>query len=131
MKQITVLCDNKAGVMADILETLGENGININGISTERGNLNEIRIMVDNPEEAKDLLEKKKPYVIHLVDIVVLRLSDKPGELAKVTKTLSEKDINIEYAYGFGTEDGQGLVAIWTDAPSDEVRALLNQFNVA
>jgi hypothetical protein len=128
MKQLTILVDNKVGVMAEILSVLGENNVNVRGISTERGQLNEIRLIVDNPQQAKDILEKKKPYVVHLVDVVVLKLKDTPGELAKATKTLEDHKINIEYAYGFGREGEYGLVALWTSKPPEEVRNVLVGF---
>jgi hypothetical protein len=37
-------------------------------------------------------------------DVLAVRLSDHPGELAKVARKLAREKINIEYAYG--TSDG-------------------------
>jgi hypothetical protein len=63
-----------------------------------------IRVVVDQPEKALDLL-KEADYWVHVSDVLVLRLENRPGTLADVSKRFGEANININYVYGSGTSD--------------------------
>ncbi|MDH5402952.1 MAG: ACT domain-containing protein [Candidatus Heimdallarchaeota archaeon] len=130
MKQLTVLADNKVGSMASILRELAHHQINIKGISTERGNLSEIRLILDDPENAKEILEKIN-YTSHLVEVIVIELDNNPGELSKITDIISTNKINIEYIYGIDNNNSAtGLFAIHTSESTDKLKLLLKDFNL-
>lgn len=105
VKQLSVFVENKPGSLARIAGALGEESINIRALSVgEVGEYGIIRLIVDNPEKARDAL-KKRGYSVGLTDVLAVEMGDEPGSLANVTKILGESHINIEYAYAFITRE--------------------------
>ena len=129
MDQLSIFVENKVGSLSYLLHLISELNINVRSISTERANMSEIRLIVDNPEEAKEALEKEE-IKSHIVDVVVVELSDKPGELASIAATLDSAGVNIDYMYGVdNSEGGKGLFAIKTELEASELRKILSDFN--
>ncbi len=65
--------------------------------------------MPDDPDKAIDLL-KGKDYLFDSKEVVAIDITNKPGELSKMTKRLGEEGININYVYGsVSTGDGKCL----------------------
>lgn len=58
-----------------------------------------IRLLVDNPEKAIDCL-KSNDYLFDSKEVVAINLTNKPGELTKITKKFGEEQMNINYVYG-------------------------------
>ncbi len=130
MKQLTILADNNVGSLAEILGILGSKNINITGIISERGPLAEIRLIVDQPDEAKEHLEHLRGYVVHLVDVVKITLDSTSGSLAKVAKLLQKQKINVDYIYGLDTAGDQADIILHTSENPDKVRQLLKDYKV-
>ncbi len=58
-----------------------------------------IRLIVDKPEKAIDCL-KEKDYLFDSKEVVAIDITNKPGELTKITRKFGEEHININYVYG-------------------------------
>ncbi len=58
-----------------------------------------IRLLVDQTEKAVELLTQKD-YLFDTVQVIAIRLENRPGELAKITTKFGEAGININYVYG-------------------------------
>lgn len=58
-----------------------------------------IRILVDRPEAAVELLTEKE-YLFDSKDVIAVELENNPGTLAEITQKFGEKEININYVYG-------------------------------
>lgn len=58
-----------------------------------------IRLLVDDTERAVSLLEKGD-YLFDTVDVIAVKLENRPGELANITTRFGEAGININYVYG-------------------------------
>jgi hypothetical protein len=58
-----------------------------------------IRMLVDDTDKAVTLLSEHK-YIFDLMPVIALRLENRPGELAAITKKFGEEGININYVYG-------------------------------
>lgn len=68
-----------------------------------------IRLVVDQPEKAIELL-RKKDYLFDSKEVVSIDITNKPGEFLKITKKLGEASININYVYGSVSDsDGKCL----------------------
>ena len=88
--------------MAWIAEVLSKNSVNIRGISTDLGSTRPmIRVVTDDEASARSALKAAKLEFSER-EIEVVTLADRPGELAKVAKTLSKSGINIESLYILG-----------------------------
>jgi len=55
---------------------------------------------------AKAALSRVSGVSYELKDVIVVRLQDKPGELAKLTKRLARAAINVDSIYILGKERG-------------------------
>ncbi|MEZ4525258.1 MAG: ACT domain-containing protein [Desulfobacterales bacterium] len=58
-----------------------------------------IRLLVDQTEKTVELLTQKD-YLFDTVQVIAIRLENRPGELAKITTKFGEAGININYVYG-------------------------------
>lgn len=112
MDQITILVEDRPGALADICEAFGRNGVNIKAISAEGlGEAGVIRVITEDVNTAKRALGREG-FSYRVAEIVSIRLSDKPGELGKVTRRLADEEINIQYIYILGRENGATDIAL-------------------
>ncbi len=58
-----------------------------------------LRLLVDKTDKAMDLLSKNK-VIFDTMPVVALELSNRPGELAAITRKFGEEGVNINYVYG-------------------------------
>lgn len=58
-----------------------------------------IRMLVDDTDQALALLTEND-YLFDTVDVIAVKLENRPGELAKITTQFGEEGININYVYG-------------------------------
>jgi len=99
MKEITVVSENRVGVLADVCEALGSVGVNIEAISAQ-AILDKavIRIITNDETTAMGALEKAglKPSAS---EILTVKLRNRPGELAKLARRIAASAIDIESVY--------------------------------
>ena len=101
IKQISVFLENRKGRLFDVCSILGAHNINMRAITiAETESFGVLRIVVDKPEEAVEIL-KENSFTANLTDVVAVEVEDKPGGLAEVLKILADNDVNVEYMYGF------------------------------
>jgi hypothetical protein len=110
--QLSVYLDNRAGVLANLTEYLGAEGINIRALSVaESRDFGVIRMIVPDPSRVAELLSKKG-YNLQKVEVLALRVADEPGGLGKALRTLVDENINVEYLYTFLDKSGGQAVVI-------------------
>lgn len=115
MKQISVLTENKPGILADIALLLGNSGINIESISAETSaDTSVIRLMTNDERTASELLEKSGYKVIES-RVVLVSTEDKPGQLGRVAKRLANEGINIESIYLLSKRGDRHIFAMKLD----------------
>lgn len=101
INQISIFIENTKGRLAEVCTILGENKINIRALTiAESPEFGILRVVLDKPEEAKEIL-KKNGFIATSADIVAVEVSDDPGGLAKALKALADNNINVQYMYGF------------------------------
>jgi hypothetical protein len=102
--QIGVTLQNKPGTLAQLCSTLGKAGINISAmLAPEIRGKGRVRLLVDNPEKAKDALKAAKIRFSE-EEAVAIELDNRPGALGEVAEKLAQAKINIKYAYVTATE---------------------------
>ncbi|HIH18373.1 TPA: ACT domain-containing protein [Candidatus Micrarchaeota archaeon] len=117
MRQITIVADDKVGVLADISFILGKAKINIESLSAEvQGGKAMINISVKDEKKATRLLSANN-YKVLQSEILIVKVKDEPGELSKISKILSEGGVNIESLYLLARSSGFTLDAINVDKP--------------
>ncbi|MEM4347947.1 MAG: ACT domain-containing protein [Candidatus Anstonellaceae archaeon] len=99
MKQIAIIADDRVGLLADISYILGKAKINIEAISVQtQGDKGIINLTVKDDQKAMKMLSSNG-FQVFASDILLVRLKDEPGEMAKMTKILRDNHINIESLY--------------------------------
>ena len=115
MKPISIVCDDKIGLLADISYILSKNRINIEAITTNSVGKKAIIILVVNkPDKAIQVLGNNG-YNNLSQDYFVVKLEDKAGELNKITQILADAKINITNVHLLGRDGNSSLVAIKAD----------------
>jgi hypothetical protein len=125
MQEITIITANRVGTLAEICELLGGAGVNIEAISAHGlGDSGVIRVVTGDIATAKKALGGKKGITFKVSDILVVRLSDQPGELGKIARRLSRAGIDIESLYVLSKNRGVTEVAIKAGDAAAAARAI-------
>lgn len=97
---LTIELPNQPGTLADVAEQLAAANINIEGVAAVPvGAHSEVHFLVDDPREARQVLEESGIPVLHDREVVVVECPDRPGELAARARALGDAGINIDIAY--------------------------------
>jgi hypothetical protein len=127
-QEFEVYVQNKPGDIAWIAEVLSRNSVNIRGISTDLGSTRPmVRVVTDDEASARSALKAAKLEFIER-EIEVVALSDRPGELAKITKHLSKAGINIESLYILGNSGSTVEEIALTVSEPGRAREVLGRF---
>ena len=117
MKQLTIVVDDKVGVIADLSYLLGKMKINIDALSAEvHGGKGVINIMVSDEEKASKIL-KSNGYNVLSGEIMVIKVRDEPGALSEISGKLQKAKINIKSLYLISRGEGFALDAVIVDKP--------------
>jgi hypothetical protein len=71
-----------------------------------------IRVLVDQADRALDVL-KKADYWVNMSDVLVMRLENRPGTLARISNRFGDAEININYVYGSGPSDLETAIYVF------------------
>lgn len=124
MKQLTLVVDDKIGLLADISYLMGRSKINIEAISLGViGGKAVINMTVKDPEKAVMLLQANG-YRCLESDMLVVKLANTPGELAKLSRLLAEEGVNIENVTVLTQDGGFSLYAVKVDKTARAEKAL-------
>ena len=124
MKQVTVVAQDKVGVIADISFILGSAKINIESIlAVSSDGKAIITLLLKDGEKAVRLLKSNGYHVLES-EIFLIRLKDEPGELSRVSSLLGEKKVNIASLYVVARDRGYSIVPLKVDKPRKAKRLL-------
>jgi hypothetical protein len=98
-KQLAIFLDNRPGMLARLADALAEGGVNIYAISTsDTVDHSVIRLVVSDYRKALHVFEERGTLVVE-DDVLMIDGSNRPGELARISRVLAAARINIEYCY--------------------------------
>ena len=117
-KEFSVKLANRSGELARVAEVLEKDGVNIRAISTE-SHAEVVRLVTSDPEKTRSSLSQSNMQFSER-NLLVAKLEDKPGELARVSKALAKEGVNIDAAYMLDKDSKHVHVAL---AVSDEDKA--------
>ena len=82
--QISVVLKNLPGMLADLSELLGKEGVNIRAVSVaDTSEVSTVRLVVDDPAKALNIL-KGNGYSVYETDVLAVETPDHPGGLNAV-----------------------------------------------
>ncbi|MEK6978693.1 MAG: ACT domain-containing protein [Candidatus Micrarchaeota archaeon] len=124
MKSITVVADDRVGLLADISYILGKARINIESVSVDSiGGKAIIVLTVRDTQKTADVLQKSG-YSISEANVLVVKLSDQPGELSKITAMLVDEKVNIQNVHMLSRDGKQTVLALMLDKPKKAEKLL-------
>ena len=100
LEEIIVVIDDRPGVLAEIGELLGKAGVNIETLAatTYEGRA-VIHLVVDDGEEAGEILQANRFKVESTRRVLAATLEDQPGELGRYCRRLVDSGIGISAVY--------------------------------
>ena len=101
--ELSLRLPNSPGALAGVCRLLSDERVNILAMSLESGG--QLRMVVDNHVHAAGVLREHHHQVADR-DVIVTTMPNMPGALAPALRLVSEANVNVEYAYGGGSESG-------------------------
>ena len=99
-KDLTVILADRPGTLADVGETLGKAGINIDGMCgfpcEGRG---VIHVLVDDAVGARHALEEGGLEVSGEREVLVLEVEDRPGAFGDIVRKIANAGVNVDLVY--------------------------------
>ena len=127
IQQLTVFLENKQGKLAKITDLLAREGIDLRALSiADTAEFGILRLIVNDTEKAKRILGENN-VLVKITDVVGVRLSDKPGELAEVLSKLDCAGINVEYLYAFLMPAADSAYVVLRVEKNDEAEQVLQK----
>ena len=97
--QFSVFTPNRLGRLHDLVRLLGANDVHVLGLMVlDTTDSAIIRIVVDDPDRARDLLVREEfPFTESRLVVVEVN----PSDLTRLMAALLEAELNINYLYSF------------------------------
>jgi hypothetical protein len=100
LEEIVVAVDDRPGLLAEIGELLGGAGVNIETLGAyDHDGFGVIHLVVDDGEDATEILRANGFKVELTRPVLTTTLDDRPGELGRYCRKLSEAGVTISSAY--------------------------------
>ncbi len=130
IKQVSIFVENKSGTMAEVLDILGKNNIDLCALSiADTADYGILRLIVSAPEKAVKLL-KEHNLVVKLTNVIAVGIEDKPGSLSEILNTLKDNKIEIKYMYAFIGKTSHGALVILKTVDMEKTAEILKEHNI-
>ncbi|MFA6907562.1 MAG: hypothetical protein WC263_01925 [Candidatus Micrarchaeia archaeon] len=121
---MTVVAEDKVGLLADISYILGKARINIDSLSAEvQGNKCLIDLSVKDEARATSLLTSNG-YQVLKADVLVVKIKNEPAQMAQFAARLAKEKINTLSMRLITKEGGYDTYALQVDHTAKAKRAL-------
>src|ERR1700736_460766 len=96
-RDLTVrLAADRPGELAKVVDTLSRSGVNIEGL-TEVDGL--VHVLTRDPSAARSALRAGGYTIDGELEVLILPMTDRPGELAMITQRLADASVNVRFVY--------------------------------
>lgn len=113
---IVTIAEDRPGILADIGEVLGRADVNIETLSASDYNgQGVIHLVVDDGEEAAEVLKANGFEVETTRPVLTTTLDDRPGELGRYCRRLSDSGVMISSAYVAKRSSGETELIVAVD----------------
>jgi hypothetical protein len=107
--ELALRLPNSPGALGGVCRLLSNQHINILAMALEAGG--QLRMVVDNHLHAVETLREHHHQVSER-DVIVTAVPNAPGALAPALKLIADAQINVEYAYGGGSDGGRSAAIV-------------------
>jgi hypothetical protein len=112
VEQITVLLDNRPGILADLCAHLADQKINIRAMTTLESPQPGARLVVSNPTAVKQTLAEAG-VTFTTTACLAFEMPNHPGGLAHIARVLALAGINIDFIYASSTSSSAVALGIF------------------
>lgn len=113
IRQISIFMPNRPGQLSQICRALSQSDINIATLSlADTSDFGIVRLIVDDHERAKEVLEKNG-HAVTVSEVVAVCVPDRPGGMASVLQCLDKAGVDINYSYAFSFHKGEKAVLVF------------------
>src|SRR5215216_2109255 len=101
MQDLEIILENKPGALAQLGETLGGNGVSLEGGGVfQNGSTSIAHFLVEDGIKAKEVLEKHGMQHVRINEVLIQKLrQDVPGQLGAFCRKLADAGVNILVQY--------------------------------
>lgn len=101
MRDLEIILENKAGTLALMGETLGQNKISLEGGGVfDNGKYSIAHFLVQDADKAREVLAEAGIHVAKINDVIIQKLrQDVPGQLGMFCRKLANAGVNILTQY--------------------------------
>lgn len=130
MSKITLVTQDRKGLLVDITSALAHADVNIDSISAQNYDTDAVlHLHLSDVHKGLSVLQEAG-FTVVSDDLITVRVPDKPGALANLAKILSDDGaLQIHGVSTLQRQQGHSVVAIDT-SDNDKARQLLQQYLV-
>ena len=108
--ELSLRLGNSPGSLASVCSLLSDERVNILALGLEGGG--QLRLLVDNHVHGGAVLREHHHQVTER-DVIVATVPNAPGALGPVMRLMADADVNVEYAYGGGSDPGPNALIVF------------------
>jgi hypothetical protein len=113
--ELSLRLANSPGVLSTVCRILSDERVNVIAMTLESSG--QLRLVVDNHVRAAGVLRGRHHQVTER-EVLVGSVSHAPGALAPMLRLIAEAGVNVDYAYGGGTDvSDMATIVIAVDDP--------------
>src|SRR6266849_10046329 len=96
-RDLTVrLLNDRPGELARVVQALSRAGVNIEGVAEVEG---VVHVLARDPGAARAALRSGGYTIDGEVEVLVLPMTDRPGELSMILQRLADASVNLRFIY--------------------------------
>jgi hypothetical protein len=107
--ELSLRLANSPGALGGVCRLLSNERVNVLAMSVDTGG--QLRMVVDNHVHGAAVLREHHHQVAER-DVLVTSVPNSPGSLAPALRLVSDANVNVEYAYGGGSEGCASAVIV-------------------
>ncbi len=125
MKEFRVQLPNQPGQLARVGEALGQRGVNILAVAATGAAAAGLALVAEQEDRTRTTLQELG-LGFQEVELLTVKLPDRPGELGRFAKKLGDVQVNIESIYLLNKAGGEAELAL-TVSDVAKARQVLGQ----
>jgi hypothetical protein len=90
------LTNDRPGELAGVVQALSQAGVNIDGLAEVDG---VVHVLARDPSAARGALRAGGYKIEGELEVLILPMPDRPGELAMITRRLADASVNVRFVY--------------------------------
>lgn len=123
MKQLSIITENRLGLITKISEALAAEEINIESLDAELVGDNVVVVLnVEHYDKALHIIHQFHTMQIVTEDAILVKLINEPGALAKIARRFTNAGIGLRSIRFIQRDKRFGLVAISTDRTEEALK---------